>query len=462
MPEEITINFLVSNHRADIVKLHEYWQSYTNNPMQPELVDEIEKIKQRLRDELDNEFRKYMDARQLSQALTESKPFHWALEFWHFFFDINGNPLPEDERGADVVLGNPPYERIQVLKKKSPAYVNYLDKAGFCSTTGNYDLAVIFIEKGIKLLKKTGEFGYIVTNKFMQADYGEGIRKLLSENQLIRELIDFGDQQVFEDATTYTMVIFLSTRPVETFKYALVRKLERKLEQLMRVKYSEKLDEPSLIVLTPKKNMLSEKPWILTKSGEEAILNKINVFDRLSNIARVFVGLQTSADPVYIMSLIENEGSFVKVYSKARGRNYILEKDLLKPMLMGRDIKRWWVDSFQSMVLFPYEIKGGKAILLSREKLRQNYPRIWQYLQDNKEDLGKREKGMLQKSLDWYGYIYLKNMDKFGLPKIMTQVLANRSTFAIDHEGKYYFPGGGNAGGYGVILRKQNASLVYL
>jgi type I restriction-modification system DNA methylase subunit len=462
LPEDMTVDLLVRSYRTDVVKLCELWQGYLDNPMQPELVDQIEEIKEKLRRELDSEFRKILEAKQLSQVLSESKPFHWALEFWHLYFDSTGNPLPKSERGADVVLGNPPYERIQVLKKKSPTYVKYLDNAGFSAATRNYDLAVIFIEKGFKLLKEMGEFGYIVTNKFMQADYGEGIRDYLSKGKFVRELIDFGDQQVFDDATTYTVLVFLSSRPTESFKYALVRKLERTLGQLMKVKHHEKLDEPSLTVLTQKEDTLSEKPWIFARSEEEKVLDKLRGFDRLSKIAKVFVGLQTSADPVYVVRLIEDKGALVKVYSKARDKEYVLEKELLKPMLMGRDIKRWWIDKFQSMVLFPYEIKDGKAILLDQETLEQKYPRIWQYLQNNKEDLGKRERGTFIERPDWYGYVYLKNMDKFDLPKIMTQVLANRSAFAIDHEGKYYFPGGGNAGGYGVILKEQNLSLKFL
>lgn len=99
---------------------------------------------------------------------------------------------------------------------------------------------------------------------------------------------------------------------------------------------------------------------------------------------------------------------------------------------------------------------------MGKENLEQKYPKTWRYLLDNKEDLGKRERGTFVERPDWYGYVYLKNMDKFDLPKIMTQVLANRSAFAIDPEGKYYFPGGGNAGGYGIIPKQQNLSLGFL
>ena len=462
LPEDATVGLLFGSHRADIVKLWKLWKGYIDNPMQPELVDEIEKIKERLRRELDSEFRKILEAKQLSQVLGESKPFHWALEFWHFFFDPTGNPLPENERGADVVLGNPPYERIQVLKKKSPAYVNYLGSSGFRAATKNYDLAVIFIEKGAKLLKEMGEFGYIVTNKFIQAEYGEGIRRYLSEGKFIREVIDFGDQQVFDDATTYTMLLFLSSSPTDIFTYALIRKLEGSLNQLMKIRDLENMDATSVTVLNQKTNCLSERPWVFTVGKESEILDKLSIHNALSKQARIFVGLQTSSDLVFVLDLVDDDGSLLRVHSKSRNQQYLLEKDLLKPMLMGRDIKRWMVPRFQTLVLFPYRIQNGRAALLEEETLKQKYPRTWQYLVDNKEQLSKRERGTFSNRSDWYGYVYLKNMDKFDLPKIMTQVLASKSSFALDPEGRFYFPGGGNAGGYGIIPKEENLSLAYL
>lgn len=94
--------------------------------------------------------------------------------------------------------------------------------------------------------------------------------------------------------------------------------------------------------------------------------------------------------------------------------------------------------------------------------MEEKYPRTWQFLLDNKELLGTRERGTFSDRSDWYGYVYLRNMDKFDLPKIMTQVLADKSSFALDINGKYYFPGGGNAGGYGIIPEEENLSLKFL
>jgi len=463
LPEDITVDLLFGSHRVDIVKLWKLWQGYIDNPMQPELVDEIEKIKERLRRELENEFRKILEAKQLSQVLDESKPFHWALEFWHFYFDSTGNPLPENERGADVVLGNPPYERIQVLKKKSPAYVNYLGSSGFRAATKNYDLAVIFVEKAVRLLKENGEFGYIVTNKFIQADYGEGIRDYLSEGRFIRELIDFGDQQVFDDATTYTTLLFLKKTKNQIFKCVIVRKLEATLEQLRRIHTKEVADEKGEKIFSGNANKLGKAPWIFADKDEQLVTSKTGTIGTLDKIRkRVFQGLVTGADPVFILGLREKTDGLIKVYSRSMDKEYMLESELIRPLLKGQDIKKWQVKGYDEVILFPYLLQNEKAVLIPPDVFQEKYPRAWRYLLDNKGYLEARERGKWKGVANWYAYGRRQNLEQFDQPKIMTQVLASKASFALDMDEKLYFVGGGNAGGYGITLKPiKNLSLQY-
>lgn len=461
--EDMTVDLLVGSHRTDVVKLWGLWQDYIDNPMQPELVDKIEEIKEKLRRELDSEFRKILEAKQLSQVLDESKPFHWALEFWHLYFDSTGNPLPENERGADVVLGNPPYERIQVLKKKSPAYVSYLDGSGFRAATKNYDLAVIFVEKGVRLLKENGEFGYIVTNKFIQADYGEGIRDYLSEGQLIRELVDFGDQQVFDDATTYTTLLFLKKTKNQTFKCTIVRKLEGTLGQLIRIHAEEVADEKSGKTFLSEVNRLGKTPWIFVDKDEQLVTSKTGTLGTLGSIKkRIFQGLVTGADPVFILDLKEKTDGLIKVHSCSMDKEYILESELIRPLLKGQDIKKWWVKGYDEVILFPYLLQDEKAVLIPPDVFQVKYPRAWRYLLDNKGYLEARERGKWKGVANWYAYGRRQNLEQFDQPKIMTQVLASKASFALDLDEKLYFVGGGNAGGYGITLKPiKNLSLQY-
>jgi len=97
--------------------------------------------------------------------------FHWELEYPEVFFNEDGEK--QDSAGFDAVIGNPPYSPIQRLPKQFTGYY----KSVYETAIGNYDLYVLFIEKGVDLLDNEGKFGYIIPNKVFQVDYGEELRK---------------------------------------------------------------------------------------------------------------------------------------------------------------------------------------------------------------------------------------------------------------------------------------------
>src|SRR6266581_1651849 len=155
--------------------------------------------------------------------------FDWSNAFPQAF---SGN-----DPGFDAVIGNPPYIRIQALKEWAPLEVEYYKKAYHAAEKGNYDIYVVFVEKGLSLLNKTGQLGLILPSKFLSTDYGVSLRTLLSQRSVVDQIVDFGHSQVFKDATTYTCLLFLNqTHP--------------KKIQLLRVQPNHlqgALEEPELI-----------------------------------------------------------------------------------------------------------------------------------------------------------------------------------------------------------------------
>ena len=463
LPDKNVIDFLASKHKEDISNLSKLRNSYLEKPSDPELVNKITEQKKKLRTELLNEFSEYLKNNDISKTIPDlTIPHFWPLEFWYMYFE-DSTPLPETDRGADCVVGNPPYERIQVLKKKSPDYVLFLDKAEFKSSTKNYDLAVIFTEKGYNLLRNEGEFGYIVTNKFIQGDYGEGLRTLLSEDKAVKEIVDFGDQQVFNESTTYTTLVFLKNKKMDTMKYCLVKKLSGNIEQMHEIRDNASLDNSNLTIFPFENEKLTKEPWVFLSSAEDDIVQKLSELSTLSDIAQqIFVGLQTSADPVYIVEGKEKD-SILEIKSKKLNKNYVVEKEMFKEILTGRDIKRWKTNWRDMWLFFPYKVSKDSAELIEEDEMKKNYPKTWQYLLDHKKFLDEREGGSWKDRENWHAYVYEKNLDMFSKPKIMTGVLANKCSFTVDPEGKFYFVGGGNAGGYGVAMKDDSeVSMEYL
>jgi len=134
--------------------------------------------------------------------------FDWEIEFKDIF----------KTGGFDVVIGNPPYIRIQSLREWSPLEVEYYGKQYFTAQKGNYDIYVIFVEKALSLLNKDGKLGYILPHKFFNAHYGESLRSLIAKGKHIEQIVHFGDQQIFEGATNYTCLMFLSKKATKEFR----------------------------------------------------------------------------------------------------------------------------------------------------------------------------------------------------------------------------------------------------
>src|SRR6266480_5242423 len=127
--------------------------------------------------------------------------FDWKTAFPEVF--------ASDDPGFDAVIGNPPYIRIQALKEWAPLEVEYYKKAYKAAGKGNYDIYVVFVERGLSLLNKYGRLGFILPHKFFNAQYGEPLRAFIARGKYLSEVVHFGDKQVFEQATTYTCLMFL-------------------------------------------------------------------------------------------------------------------------------------------------------------------------------------------------------------------------------------------------------------
>ncbi|MCK9392833.1 MAG: Eco57I restriction-modification methylase domain-containing protein, partial [Syntrophales bacterium] len=122
--------------------------------------------------------------------------FEWRYEFPEVL-DKNGNFV-----GFNVVIGNPPYVRQELLGTMFKDYA----RSRYEVYHGVADLYAYFFELGLAILGKGGCFSIIVANKWMRAGYGAPLRKWL-KNQGLELIVDFGDLPVFTEAATYPCIV---------------------------------------------------------------------------------------------------------------------------------------------------------------------------------------------------------------------------------------------------------------
>lgn len=103
-------------------------------------------------------------------------PFHWELEFPDVFYEDNGQRRANP--GFDSVLGNPPYISTQTSSEFD--YRGTLEQRfGFTD-----DLYVHFVDKGFRLLRNQGRFGFIISDTFFTLNTKLRLRELLQSHRL--------------------------------------------------------------------------------------------------------------------------------------------------------------------------------------------------------------------------------------------------------------------------------------
>jgi len=404
-----------------------------------EIFDETRKdIKEQLRKEAEKLEWEFIEAKLRADGKTDKLAeleshrndrrkdyFLWQLNFPEVF----------QKGGFDIVIGNPPYLRLQGLQQTQPEFVpRYI--ANYVSAKGNFDIYAVFIERGYKLLSPHGQFSFIVPHKFFNASFGSSLRKLLGEKRAINHIVRFGSEQVFENPTTYTCLLFLSALPNEKFRFADVYSLDNPTAVMNTVASNLESEAVAKAILRVPEG---EQKWEFQVGGKAKVLEKLRQQRiTLGDITRkIFVGLQTSADKIYVLRIIEWKSRHVKCFSKSLNKEILIEKNIVKPFLMGKNVHRYQLPEVENVVIFPYTIKNDKATLMSQQFIRETFPLAWSYLLANKPILEGRERGKM-KHHGFYAYIYPKNLAEFDAVKIMTPEIAYGSQMSIDENGELY------------------------
>ncbi len=379
----------------------------------------------------------------------KTKEFDWKARF---------RRIIEEEKGFDIIIGNPPYVRIQTLPKDHVGFFN----ENYVSATGNYDIYALFVERGLQLLKPGGILGFILPHKFFQAAYGQGLRKLISEQKVLMEVVNFRDNQIFEEASTYTCLLFLQKGRERTFKYSEVAKLEEPAKQLDIIREHVEYEDDRMRIGKIPKKQVTESPWSFGFGEEAELLEKLgNVGTTLGDVSkRIFQGVITSADTVFLFKEFESVGkSKVKVYSKELQEKVVLEENTLKRVVRSGDIGQYYAQP-TCLVLFPYKIEEDQACLLSKEEIQSHYRLSWDYLKQCKKVLEDREGGKFRDD-EWYRFGRTQNIGMWEQPKILVPYMITRLSAYLDSQDHYYFVNV-TTGGYGILIDNDKVSLPYL
>jgi len=353
--------------------------------------------------------------------------------------------------GFDCVIGNPPYIRIQEMKEWAPVEVEFYKDHYKSASSGNYDIYVVFIEKGVSLLNEKGKLGFICPHKFFNAQYGAPLRKVLSEGKNLSHVVHFGDQQVFDGATTYTCLLFLEKAGNKQLQF-------EKVHDLGAWRATGEASEGKIPAAAITGSEWSFKVGAGTELFEKLARTKVKLADVA---ARIYQGPITSADTVYLFKGFA-EGkrkSTTKVLSPELDEWVEIESTILKPVVRSGSINRYSARP-TAHVLFPYEVEDCSARLFTPAEMKRDYPLAWDYLNRNKRLLESREKGKF-KDAEWYRFGRTQNLGMWEQPKLMVPYMVTHLATYLDHTDGFYFINV-TTGGYGITSADPTVSLPYL
>lgn len=365
----------------------------------------------------------------------DARAFDWAARF----------PEAHADGGFDVVLGNPPYVRMQRLSDEQVKWLN----SHYESTGANYDIYIPFVERGLKLLNDVGLLGFILPHKFMNAKYGTNLRRLIAQGKHLDHVVHFGDNQIFEGATTYTCIMVLSKTACNEFDFV-------KVDDVYEWTQDKGSAEERI-----KTDTITHSEWNFVAGSNSVLFSRLSSMPfKLGDITNIFVGVQTSADKIYIMDFISDSETLVRLTSKSLNQRVEIEKEVVRFLVSGIDIKRFAPLPLRQCILFPYAVEFPKANLISFTDILRQFSHTASYLSAHRETLEKREGGKF-KDAQWYRFGRNQNLGIQEQPKLCVPRLVAHLHASIDIEGSFYLD---NVDVIGVTLKSAFArmSLFYL
>ena len=361
-----------------------------------------------------------------SNKLYESS-FEWRYQF-PALLDENGEFM-----GFDVVIGNPPYLRVQGIKNSNPLYADELVN-NYKSAKGAYDLYVIFAERGLQIINSRGIVNYIMPVKWTNAAFGKEFRGVVSQKKAAYKIINFGAYQVF-DASTYTGLQWFVPNSPCLYYYELNRNLITNQELKL---FLDSLNDDSAEKVIAEK--LNKEQWTLTVGDDSLILGALEQHPRKVEdvFDKIFQGLATSKDDVYFLYDCKEGENYIIGESKQLARTVRIEREFVKPLLKGEDVHRYDHIATDRYVIFPYKKIEGKAVLYTEAELSEKYPMGYAYLKDCETELRGRERGRFNIDGEWFQFGRKQGIVLAEKEKLVAPDISLGGNFAYDQDGEYY------------------------
>lgn len=273
-------------------------------------------LRDRLFNDIINNVRRQLLDKNITLPAGKDPSANTDFFLWHTWFsDVFANG------GFDIVIGNPPYisapaqvahpilneQRKRIIKSK--CYDTLYQK---------WDLYVVFVELGIKLLNNNGIEAMIIPYPFTNQGYALKCRDyILNKNSLI-EISDLSDVKVFKNATVQNCIIFVEKKM--TRSVIKVSKSEQTEDSYISINYQFDKTKDTII-------QNSKGVWNLTLTQNTDKLHP-NLYV-LGDFCYISVGMVLNSDEKSAQGVFKKDDLISLVKDEIHSRKYIEAKDII-------------------------------------------------------------------------------------------------------------------------------------
>ena len=328
------------------------------------LKSEIKKIRKALAIAIeDTGFVGHSEAELLAgwDMFEQNSPSSYFDSEW--MFGVNG--------GFDIVIGNPPYVQLQA---NNGELAKLYKPFNYKSFAGRGDIYCLFYEAGFNLLSESGVLCLITSDKWMRSNYGKGLKQFLIDNAYIESILDFAGIQIFDSATVETNIAFIrkfkSSNPT---RCTLLSKNINK-EQFHSL-YSYEVTHYSPMVFK------GTDSWSIISAEELSLQEKILRSGPTLKEQGISVnfGQKTGLNEAFIISSSIRETILAQC---TNSDEYKRTDSLIKPVLRGRDIKKYFSPPTSDYIILSYN--GIYKVI------KEQYPSLYSYLSRYEKELKSR------------------------------------------------------------------------
>jgi len=321
--------------------------------------------------------------------------FEWRFEFPEVLNDDG------DYVGFDAVIGNPPYIQLQKAYNDTMKYADLYKTMNYETFDRTGDIYCLFYERGIQISKDNGILCYISSNKWMRAGYGEKLRNFfLKYNPLL--LLDLGPG-IFESATVDTCIMMLQKNDMSKSNQYSLKAVTITKERNLPLEIDKQVKGKSVTL-----SKLSKDAWFIGSEAEQKLKEKIeNLGKPLKDWdVKIYYGIKTGFNEAFIIDNTKRQEILDNCKDEDERRR---TEAIIKPILRGRDIKRYyyeWAGLWVIFIPWHFPLHNDASIQGASEKAEnefiKQYPSVYNHLLQYKESLSKRNKEETGIRYEWY------------------------------------------------------------